>query len=363
MTGLCSNLLQQTYRCASAPDLWPDTLDRISATLGASRILVQRVRREGTRMRTFWDMSNPAPTNREFLWRIEDGTNPRMEVHLSPPTPGVSFFRDEERLDSAAPEVARLHQLEAEFGYRRFLGARTELGEGETLLMALYDCHPGSPFGAETEAVLHEALPHIAQAVTLGGEFEDLRQWRRLASGALDLLTLGVALCDAQGNVRYANRAAQSALHRASLRLAGDRIEASTPTEKDRLRTLLARAASGDATGTRFGTGDAAVDIMAMAEPDTPGMLVLMISRATVDATALPVAPLCEIHGLTRAEATLASAICTGSSLQDFAATRGISICTARSQLRQVLAKTGATRQSDLVRQVWTSAIAACVGG
>lgn len=360
MTALPSDVLQQTYRCASAPDLWPQTLQRISACAGGSRILVQRARREGLRMQTRWAMADPCLPHGDFLARLEDATNPRMAAYLSPPVQGVAFFRDEERLDASAPDVRRLHQLEAQFGYRRFIGARIELKPGETLLMALYAEHQDA-FGSETEQVLREAMPHLAQAVSLGGEFEELRQWRRMAGGALDMLSMGVVLCtDKGGTAQYANRAAHNALEDAAVRLESDRLVARAPVDVARLQCLLDRAGQGQPGGARFGAGPAAVDLLATMEPAIPGAIAVMVSRPSARTTP-PVAPLGEIYGLTAAEAALAAAICAGSNVNDYAAARGIAIATARCQLRQVLAKTGASRQSDLVRQVWASALAACV--
>lgn len=53
---------------------------------------------------------------------------------------------------------------------------------------------------------------------------------------------------------------------------------------------------------------------------------------------------------LSAAEARLATALCNGTALDAYAQQSGISINTARSQLRAVLHKTGTHRQSDLVR-------------
>ena len=55
-------------------------------------------------------------------------------------------------------------------------------------------------------------------------------------------------------------------------------------------------------------------------------------------------------YGLTNAEAELAEQLATGRSLAEVAQRRGRSLNTARTQLGGLLAKTGATRQSDLVR-------------
>jgi DNA-binding CsgD family transcriptional regulator len=66
----------------------------------------------------------------------------------------------------------------------------------------------------------------------------------------------------------------------------------------------------------------------------------------------LPAERLCRVFGLTPAEAKLAAALAGGSSLGQYADRARIKIGTARWYLKQVLAKTGVHRQSELVRNV-----------
>jgi DNA-binding CsgD family transcriptional regulator len=70
---------------------------------------------------------------------------------------------------------------------------------------------------------------------------------------------------------------------------------------------------------------------------------------------ALPVPPaaiLQTAYRLTPAEARLAQAVSGGLSLAEAANQFSITAATARSQLKAIFAKTGATRQSDLLRLV-----------
>jgi DNA-binding CsgD family transcriptional regulator len=54
--------------------------------------------------------------------------------------------------------------------------------------------------------------------------------------------------------------------------------------------------------------------------------------------------------GLTRAETALVLELARGRRLEDAAAALGISVNTARTQLKRALAKTGTGRQAELVR-------------
>jgi DNA-binding CsgD family transcriptional regulator len=66
----------------------------------------------------------------------------------------------------------------------------------------------------------------------------------------------------------------------------------------------------------------------------------------------LPAARLCRVYGLTPAEAKLAAALAGGATLGQYADHASIKIGTARWYLKQVLAKTGVHRQSELIRNV-----------
>jgi DNA-binding CsgD family transcriptional regulator len=59
---------------------------------------------------------------------------------------------------------------------------------------------------------------------------------------------------------------------------------------------------------------------------------------------------LVELFGFSSAEARLAAALMTGKTLTEIAAEFGLRVPTLRTQLRAILKKVGAKRQSDLVR-------------
>lgn len=61
------------------------------------------------------------------------------------------------------------------------------------------------------------------------------------------------------------------------------------------------------------------------------------------------------LFGLTDSEARLASALARGDSLGEAAEAMGVTVSTARTYLKQVFAKTGASRQADLIRMILTS--------
>ncbi|MGH0032040.1 MAG: helix-turn-helix transcriptional regulator [Myxococcota bacterium] len=71
------------------------------------------------------------------------------------------------------------------------------------------------------------------------------------------------------------------------------------------------------------------------------------ISRASIQA-------LGEVYGLTAAESGVVRGLVEGHSIEEVAARRKVKTETARGQLKQVFAKTGTTRQAELIRLVLT---------
>lgn len=64
----------------------------------------------------------------------------------------------------------------------------------------------------------------------------------------------------------------------------------------------------------------------------------------------MPEAHPSELYGLTAAEARTATALLAGEGPREIAEQLGIGVATVRTHLHRVFDKTGATRQSDLVR-------------
>lgn len=60
------------------------------------------------------------------------------------------------------------------------------------------------------------------------------------------------------------------------------------------------------------------------------------------------------LYGLTKAEAELVGLLTQGDSLDEAAKRRGVTVNTARSQLKQAFAKTGTRRQGELIQFILT---------
>jgi len=187
----------------------------------------------------------------------------------------------------------------------------------------------------------------------LGGELAEV----------LDRSLHGLILLGPDGRLRHANLAAERMLAESGgLRLADGRLSAERAEDAKRLQGLIERAGSAD--GGRSG-GSMGLQTPSRQLPLSVTIVPMKSGRAEALGTdhsvlvcvtdldagvALPEQQLRELFGLTPAEARLALALFEGSTPAEAAADFGLSPHTVRAQLARIFEKTGANRQSGLMR-------------
>lgn len=220
------------------------------------------------------------------------------------------------------------------------------------------------PFAPAEIRLFRRVVRHLARAERLAGAHRQRRAEEALPQRVLDALSVGVVAVDSERNIAFANAAA------AAMLAAGDgvkrqegRLAAARAFETNTLATYLRHAAAAPSQGGERGallvargagkrplavvvaplpastvaaTGDARVAVF-LADPD-----------AGPDATLA--ARLTQLFGLSKAEARIAMRVVEGRRLPEIAAECAVRLPTVRTQLREVLRKTGAARQADLVR-------------
>ena len=203
---------------------------------------------------------------------------------------------------------------------------------------------------------------HVEQAMRLGIRLFDGRLQRDGLAGVLSAMNVGVFGLDSLGRVTMRNPAATKFLDN-GLQLHNERLRPQWETGGKAFADLLARTLAGGAppepkpvllsdpaAGTRLVTHIVPVDVAADAvEP------MLADTRAFVFVSKLepghPVDPavLRDLLGLTLNEARIASLVGSGLQPRGTAELLGISEETARTVLKRVFAKTGVSRQAELV--------------
>jgi DNA-binding CsgD family transcriptional regulator len=224
-------------------------------------------------------------------------------------------------------------------------------------------------------------MPHVQRAIELRLRLARDDESVSLTRAALDGLPVGVAVVDSGLTIRFINDIAREYLAGAgsgfvttrSSRHAGGGVSLAAMSREEAagLRRLVASATSGGAGGAmRVASRDGAV-VAVMVAPAPPGLaadvsgvdgcgaregLALVILRPLDRKISPQTDMLCDIFGLSRAEAEVAVALTGGASAEDVARRRGVSLMTVRSQIRSILGKSEAENLRHFERTVATLA-------
>jgi len=221
-------------------------------------------------------------------------------------------------------------------------------------------------FEADDIARVSRYHPHLIRSLNLGRKLGARRQIDGGLAAYLEASPQAVFLVGDDGRVRHANSAGERLAASAhGLTLARGRLAAVVPEQNRRLQALIAAATSPDPEQRTGG----AVPVSA---PDR--LLPLSVTVAPVRANRLalfdggpsaivcvtdleagvsfPQARLCELLGLSAAEARVAMALVEGRTPREAAESLGVSFYTVRAHLVRIFDKTGTNRQAELVRLI-----------
>jgi DNA-binding CsgD family transcriptional regulator len=266
------------------------------------------------------------------------------------------------------------------YGRRHMLGGM--VGVGDAMPVGVFRAEGTRPFGESDRRLLQALLPHLQNALELRTRLAVDEQSVWLTRAALDVLPFGVALVDAGLKLRFVNEMAGAYLAGTDAGLfsirsgphvgSGLYLGALARNEAAALRRIVGSAASGGPGGSmqvqsRDGS-TIAVLVSAVprglmqdrvaAIPEAPGSegLAMVILRPVDRRAAPPPDMLCELFGLTRAEAAVAVALVGGATAEQVARQRGVSLMTVRVQIRSILGKSGCENLRELEHQMATLA-------
>jgi DNA-binding CsgD family transcriptional regulator len=207
-------------------------------------------------------------------------------------------------------------------------------------------------------------LPHLRRAVTISNVLDVRTIERARMAEALDVLRCGVVLVNRQGAILHANRAAEGMLRSGGpVREVRGELRARAPAAARELRDAIALAARDEAGIGNRGlairlSGAEAAPVFAHVLPLTGSDFRTRLRPDAAAAVFVGDAPdardwartIAGAFGLTPAETRLLAALLAGRRLAEAAADLGVAASTARTHLDAIFAKTGATRQAELMR-------------
>ena len=358
-------LLPDIYGCAETMQRWRSVLDQICGGLGVRSAAVQVFRRDGSRLHQCWCErdSYSAHHAKRHDAIVNNDDNPRTRS-VSVGLTLAKVVTDEHYLPPR--DLTEIQRRLSLIGLRGGTSILVEISPDHYFSMILHRAHDDcAGLDDQDSRLLEDLAPHLQQAGRLSVHAIAGRQTGAGIAAMADRLRLGMVLCTREGTVRWCNPAAELAIGRSGiLSLARARIRCTQPSAAPQwLRLLAADTAAGEAAFLTD-ANDHTIQIMAFpAGQASPDMwadedleaLILLDSAQTQSLEAEAVRSL---FGLTGAEARLATALCGGASLNQYATDRGIAVGTARVHLKRILGKTDSPRQTDLVRKMCGSVIA-----
>lgn len=346
-------LVDQIYEAAALPELWPDVLTKIAKAAGAwgAALFVM----ERPQSMNFVSTENYRSCIEQFVTFADQANNPRPQRALERKHAG--FLSD---LD-----LCTIEELQADPIYTRMLypsgiswtaGTVIPVPSGDLMIFDIVKSSKQSPFEKAEIAALDRLRPDLARAALLSARLG--LQRARSTVKILDAVGLPAALLNDSGRVLAENPLFKQVMGPLEIG-ANDKFRF-----KERSRDQLFQSALSDLNN---GKSKSIKSIPVMATDETAALIlhVLPVRRGAHDvfnsASALliatpvlaPAAPLTELlHGLfdlSASEARVARSLVGGMTVTQIAAQLGSARETVRTQLKSVMAKTGTSRQAELV--------------
>lgn len=219
------------------------------------------------------------------------------------------------------------------------------------------------PFSEEEREILKWLVPHLCRSIRLAFRIDGYRALQNGEAQVLDRLADGIILLDGDEKIVYANAAARR-YDGDALRLRNGGVSTLSLPHSQRLAALVGAALNGAAAGsmsiplpnghlvTVLVMSVRGKDIGRFADASMPDAAVLMFIVDPANRAGVPVAWIMDAYGLTQAEARVALAASSASTIPEVAAQLGLSPNTVKTHLRRVFAKTGTGRQVELARLI-----------
>ena len=245
------------------------------------------------------------------------------------------------------------------FGWLHECAAVIEMRQSSMSVMTMMRDAQQPEFSQEEIEAIRTLVPHLKRALSLHRRMVDLQVSNQAEAWALDRAPFGIVLLNSAGRVLAANKPAGEMAAKGLIRLSQSGVQAVSRRDDAQLQVLI-RSASAPLALQGGGGGLMLQDL----ENRRIALLVVPIKAHIIGfapAVAVFLADtgmrpdsltelLKSLFGLTPAEARLAERLAGGPSLSEAADALGITIGTARTQLKSVFQKTDTSRQAQLVR-------------
>jgi DNA-binding CsgD family transcriptional regulator len=346
------DLIDRIYEAAAAPGLWEPVLHDLAVQVGSAGAILLTRRSDAW---TGWRISREIESGADVYLRSDAALQSETTARLLAAN-RQGFVADHELFSEA--EYASdpfMTEWAAPNGLQHGAAAGILIPGGDFAVVQVQRRKGRPPYAAAELAALDALRPHLARAAMLAA------RWRlqRLSAmtEALAMLGLPAAVLDGGLRVVAANDLMEG-LRDWIIWAAGDRLGFHDASASERLKRAATAPPAMAATSFPVQGMGLAETIAAHVAPVSGeardlfagGMSLLVLTPLS------PMAPdpglIQGLFDLTDAEARIASSLGQGLSPNVIAARRGVALGTVRSQIKDILAKTGCRRQSELAAKL-----------
>jgi DNA-binding CsgD family transcriptional regulator/PAS domain-containing protein len=358
-----SEIIGRIYDCTLDPDRWEGTLDELRSLLDCKIAQLGLIDTRGHHllihktlgMEAGWfeiQQEHLPEIDRRIEGLFDNGHSLDEPIVLSRDWPAVDrrsshyirFCREHGMVDIAQINIMRSPARFAVLGLSR----HEDVGD----------------FADEELELLRLLGPHVRRAVTISNVLDAKTIEAARMSEALDALRLGVVLANEEAGIVHANRAAEAMLRaKGPLRDAHGALRAERPAATAELREAVSAAARNEAGIGKAGlavrlSDDYEAPVVAHVLPMSGGEIRTRLEPQSVAAVfintpldeALWARTFVSAYKLTPAETRVMREILSGKTVVEAAAELGIAATTVRTHLNSIFAKTGVSRQSELIK-------------
>jgi DNA-binding CsgD family transcriptional regulator len=351
--GESGQLLDVIYEAAAIPELWPAVLDRLAEMAGAVGTFLIT-----TDPRTLrWTSSESVrQLGLDFLEGRWHENNPRMERLVQRRHAG--FLREIDMFTAAEMDSdPTFTQLLRPRGFGWAAGAVVQVPSDDMLAFSIERRFADGPIDHDVIAELNALRPHLARAALMSARL----RLERAQGMAESLTTMGLpsAVLLGDGKVvatsplfeQLGGQIVSRAFGRIALSHAGANALLSKAIENLNAGQFQfgARSIAVPSDGDNAAIVIHLIPVRRSAHDIFGPAMGILVITPLGSSQALPAELLNGLFDLSPAEIRAANGLLEGKSIEGLAAGHGLSRETIRSQVKAVLAKTGTTKQSDLV--------------
>ena len=357
-------LVGQIYEVPLAPECLPTVLEQITGWLsvGSCHLIGWNGQPRESTLNIIVGVSQEVGL--DYTAHYAD-IDPRRKFALDHLAPG-QLLACQEHFDARFVSKSEFYQDYLRAIGLRYLLATTLLDDPSRLVQIAFHHYVGhAPFSAREILKAERLIPHLQRAMALLSHSQAQQQRADISTAGLDASPLAVIAVDACGRPVFCNRQAEALLREgAVLGLRNGVLCARIADQDSALAHALANTAQRGISGnltlcTPPGHARPARFSLTTIPAPEPERYALQ-SRAAVLCLIAPLGArrlatarqLMQLFDLTPAEARLLRALAQGATLDDYARECELSTSTVKTQLRSLFAKTGTSRQADLVRRV-----------